>query len=113
MEIVRTFGLFVLTAVTEIVGCYLPFLHLRAGSPAWYLLPAAGSLAVFAWLLTLHPTGAGRTYAAYGGVYVATAVAWLWLVEGQRPDRWDLIGACVSVAGMSIIFFAPRSASLP
>ena len=66
-------------------------------------------LAIFAWLLTLHPTGAGRTYAAYGGVYVATAIAWIWLVEGQRPDAWDLIGAGVSVIGMAIIFFTPRA----
>jgi small multidrug resistance family-3 protein len=59
-------------------------------------------------LLTLHPTGASRTYAAYGGVYVATAIAWLWLVEQQRPDRWDLIGSAVALAGMAIIAFAPR-----
>jgi small multidrug resistance family-3 protein len=109
MIIVRTIVLFVLTAVAEIVGCYLPFLYLRGRAPAWYVLPAAGSLALFAWLLTLHPTGAGRTYAAYGGVYVATAIAWSWLAEGQRPDQWDLIGAAVSVMGMSIIFFAPRA----
>ena len=69
----RVFPLFVLTACAEIVGCYLPYLWLRKGKPAWLLLPAAISLAFFAWLLTLHPTAAGRTYAAYGGVYVATA----------------------------------------
>jgi small multidrug resistance family-3 protein len=109
MSIARTLALFVLTAVAEIVGCYLPFLVLRHGAPTWYWLPAAAALAAFAWLLTLHPTGAGRTYAAYGGIYVATAIFWIWLVEGQRPDAWDLIGASVSVAGMAIIFFAPRS----
>lgn len=108
MTVARTIILFVLTAIAEIVGCYLPFLYLRQGAPSWYLLPAAISLAVFAWLLTLHPTGAGRTYAAYGGIYVATAIAWIWLVEGQRPDAWDLLGAAVSVVGMGIIFFAPR-----
>ena len=68
MEMLRTFGLFVVTAVAEIVGCYLPYLWLREGRSAWLLLPAALSLAVFAWLLSLHPTAAGRVYAAYGGV---------------------------------------------
>lgn len=109
MTIARTLALFVLTAIAEIVGCYLPFLYLREDAPGWYLLPAAGSLAIFAWLLTLHPTGAGRTYAAYGGVYVASAIAWIWLAEGQQPDRWDLVGASVSVVGMGIIFFVPRT----
>ena len=106
--IARTLGLFFLTACAEIVGCYLPYSYLRNGAPAWILLPAAGSLAVFAWLLTLHPNAAGRTYAAYGGVYVATAVLWLWLVEGNQLDAWDLVGAAISVTGMLIIFFAPR-----
>lgn len=107
-DFARTAALFSITALAEIIGCYLPYLYLRSGAQAWVLLPAAVSLAVFAWLLTLHPSGAGRTYAAYGGVYVATAIFWLWLVEGQRPDAWDLIGAGVSVAGMAIILFAPR-----
>lgn len=109
MFVARTFALFVLTACAEILGCYLPYLFLRKAAPIWVLLPAAISLAVFAWLLTLHPAAAGRTYAAYGGVYVATAVVWLWTVEGQAPDKWDLIGASVSVAGMAIILFGPRS----
>jgi small multidrug resistance family-3 protein len=108
MVAVRTLGLFVLTAFTEIVGCYLPYLWLRRARPAWLLAPAALSLAAFAWLLTLHPAAAGRTYAAYGGVYVASALVWLWLVEGVVPDRWDLVGAAVSIAGMAIIAFAPR-----
>lgn len=107
-DFARTAALFVVTALAEILGCYLPYLYVRAAAPRWALLPAALSLAVFAWLLTLHPSGAGRTYAAYGGVYVGTAVLWLWLIEGQRPDAWDLIGAGVSVAGMAIILFAPR-----
>lgn len=108
-DFTKTAALFVVTALAEIVGCYLPYLFLRKSAPTWVLLPAAVSLAGFAWLLTLHPSGAGRTYAAYGGVYVATAVLWLWLIEGQRPDAWDLIGASVSVAGMGLILFAPRS----
>jgi small multidrug resistance family-3 protein len=105
---IATIFLFILTALAEIVGCYLPYLWLRRGASPALLVPAGISLAAFAWLLTLHPTTAGRTYAAYGGVYVATALLWLWLVDGVRPDRWDLIGVAVSVAGMSIILFAPR-----
>jgi small multidrug resistance family-3 protein len=105
---VKAVTLFVLTAIAEIVGCYLPYLWLRKNGPVWYLLPAAASLAAFAYLLTLHPTGAGRTYAAYGGVYVSVAIFWMWLVEKQRPDRWDLIGATVALVGMAIIVFGPR-----
>lgn len=105
----KTLGLFILTAIAEILGCFLPYLVLRQGKPFWLLVPAVGSLAAFAWLLTLHPQAAGRTYAAYGGVYVATAVVWLWLVEGQQPDRWDVAGAAIAIAGMAVIAFAPRS----
>ena len=108
-DIARTAVLFFLTASAEILGCYLPYLYSRNAAPIWILLPAAASLALFAWLLTLHPSAAGRTYAAYGGVYVATALFWLWAVEGQRPDAWDVIGASVSVAGMGIILFGPRA----
>ncbi len=108
MYSLKTVGLFVLTAVAEIVGCFLPYLWLRKNGPIWYLAPAALSLAAFAYLLTLHPTSAGRTYAAYGGVYVATAVVWMWLAEGQRPDRWDVIGAVIALCGMALIVFGPR-----
>lgn len=107
----KTIVLFILTAVAEIVGCYLPYLWLRQGRSVWLLLPAAGSLGVFAWLLSLHPSlGAGRAYAAYGGVYVAVAVVWMWWIEGVRPDRWDVIGAVVTLTGMAIIACAPRTA---
>ena len=106
---IRTTLLFALTAVAEIVGCYLPYLWLRHGRSPWLLAPAALSLALFAWLLTLHPgSPAGRTYAAYGGAYVATAIVWLWMVDGQRPDRWDLLGGAVGLTGMAIIYFGPR-----
>ena len=104
----KTFALFVVTAIAEIVGCYLPYLWLTKGAPAWVLLPAAGSLVLFVWLLSLHPTSVGRAYAAYGGVYVATAIAWLWAVDGVRPTVWDLVGALVAITGMAIIMFAPR-----
>jgi small multidrug resistance family-3 protein len=105
---VKTFGLFVATAIAEIVGCYLPYLWLTKGAPTWVLLPAVGSLALFVWLLSLHPSDAGRVYAAYGGVYVATAIAWLWAVDGVRPTTWDIVGAFVAISGMAIIMFAPR-----
>jgi small multidrug resistance family-3 protein len=107
--ILRTLSLFVVTAVAEILGCYLAYLWLRRSGSPWLLVPGLASLAAFAWLLTLHPTlGAGRTYAAYGGVYIAVAVLWMWRIEGVRPDRWDLIGGCVTLIGAAIIAFAPR-----
>src|SRR6218665_1719222 len=102
--------LFALTAFAEIVGCYLPYLVLRQGKPAWLLMPAALSLALFAWLLTLHPTAAGRTYAAYGGMYIAVALAWLHWVDGVSLTRWDVSGATVAMVGMLIIMLQPASA---
>jgi len=106
-ELAKTTALFIATAVAEIVGCYLPWLWLKQGKPGWLLLPAAVSLALFAWLLTLHPSAAGRTYAAYGGVYIAVALIWLWRVEGVTPTRWDLLGAGIALAGMAIIVLQP------
>ena len=108
MILIKAGALFFFTALAEIVGCFLPYLWLRKGGSAWLLVPAAISLSTFAWLLTLHPTAAGRTYAAYGGVYVATAILWLWLVEGRVPNRWDLVGASVCVLGMAIIVLGSR-----
>lgn len=99
---------FVITALAEITGCYLPYLWLRQGASAWLLVPAATSLAGFVWLLSLHHTATGRTYAAYGSVYVSVAVFWLWTIDGVRPDRWDLLGAAVALCGMSIMMFGPR-----
>lgn len=110
MPILKTFALFALTALAEIIGCYLPWLWLKKGATPWLLIPAALSLATFAWLLTLHPAAAGRVYAAYGGMYIAVALLWLWLVDGIRPTLWDSVGAAVSLAGMAIIMFAPRTA---
>ncbi|WP_434565731.1 YnfA family protein [Vibrio chagasii] len=105
----KTVGLFVLTAIAEIVGCYLPYLWLREDKSVWLLIPAALSLAAFAWLLTLHPTATGRVYAAYGGVYISVALVWLWLVDGEQPTTWDLVGGSVALLGMAIIMFAPRN----
>ena len=107
-DVLKTILLFIATAIAELVGCYLPYLWLRKEGSIWLLLPAALSLGVFAWLLTLHPTASGRGYAAYGGVYVAMAVLWLWVIDGVRPGRWDLIGAAVTLIGMAIIMFAPQ-----
>lgn len=104
----KTLLLFLVTAVAEILGCYLPYLWLTQGKSAWLLVPAGLSLAAFAWLLTLHPTAAGRVYAAYGGVYVFVAIVWLWAVDGIRPTAWDLLGASVALLGMAIIMFAPK-----
>lgn len=110
MYVVQIFGLFVLTAIAEIVGCYLPYLWLRRGAPVWILIPAALSIALFAWLLTLHPQAAGRVYAAYGGVYIGVAILWLWLVDSVRPTTTDLVGAAISLAGMAVIIGGARSA---
>lgn len=101
-------AVFVLTAVLEILGCYLPYLWLRGRVGAWVLLPAALALMAFVALLALHPTASGRVYAAYGGVYVATAIAWLWLVDGVRPTSWDLVGSAVALVGMLIIVWGWR-----
>ena len=96
-------GLFAITAAAEIFGCYTFYLWLTLKrSPLW-LLPGVASLALFAWLLTLHPTAAGRTYAAYGGIYIAASLAWLKWVDGQPPDRWDFLGALVCLTGAVII----------
>jgi small multidrug resistance family-3 protein len=100
-------GLFVITAAAEIGGCYLVFLWLRQGGSGWLLAPAAASLALFAFLLTLHPAAAGRTYAAYGCVYVAAALAWLWAVQGVRPNAWDVAGVALALAGMAVIVLQP------
>ncbi|MFA5506830.1 MAG: YnfA family protein [Vulcanimicrobiota bacterium] len=108
MNVLQTLLLFVATAVAEIVGCYLPYLWLRQGRSAWLLLPAALSLVLFSWLLTLHPTAAGRVYAAYGGVYVTVALLWLWVVEAVRPEPADVVGVALCLSGMAVIMFGPR-----
>ena len=106
----KTIAIFLITAVAEIVGCYFPYLWLKQDKSIWLLIPAAISLSLFAWLLTLHPEAAGRVYAAYGGVYIFVAIFWLWLVDGVKPTTWDIVGALVALTGMAIIIFSPKSA---
>ena len=105
MEIIKTLGLFVVTAVAEIVGCYLPYLYLKEGKSFWLLLPAAVSLCLFVWLLTLHPQAAGRVYAAYGGVYISVALMWLWLIDAIRPTGSDWVGVGLCLAGVIVIMY--------
>ena len=105
--VLKTVLLFVATAIAELVGCYLPYWWLRKDGSPWLLVPAAASLAAFAWLLTFHPTASGRVVRSVLGVYVAMAVFWLWTVDGVRQP-WDLLGAA-SAVGMAIIMFAPRA----
>lgn len=98
-------------AAAEIAGCFAFWAWLRQGQSILWLIPGLGALALFAWLLTLvEAPHAGRTYAAYGGVYIAAALAWLWAVEGVRPDRWDLIGVAICLLGAAVILLGPRSA---
>ncbi len=107
MDLLRIAALFAVTAVAEIVGCYLPWLVLKQGKPLYLLIPAAVSLALFAWLLTLHPSASGRTYAAYGGMYIVVALLWLRLVDGISLSRWDFAGAALALLGMAVIALQP------
>jgi small multidrug resistance family-3 protein len=109
IDLIRQTALFVVTALAEIIGCYLPWLVLKQGKTSWLLMPAAASLALFSWLLTLHPTAAGRTYTAYGGIYIAVALLWLRYVDGASLTRWDIVGACVALLGMAIIVIQPQT----
>lgn len=105
----RTFGLFLATAIAELVGCYLPLLWLSGRGSAWLLLPAALSLALFVWLLTLHPTASGRVYATYGAVYIAAALGWLWLVDGVAPTWNDFVGVALALSGAAVIALGHRA----
>ncbi len=104
----RTFGLFFMTAIAELVGCYLPLLWLTGRGTIWLLLPAALSLMAFVWLLTLHPAASGRVYATYGAVYIATALAWLWTIDGIRPSWTDWIGVGLALSGAMVIALGQR-----
>lgn len=106
----KTFLLFFITALAEIGGCFATYAVMRQGRHPLWLLAGAAALALFAWLLTLHPAeGAGRIYAAYGGVYIAASLLWLWRVEGIVPDRFDLSGVCLCLLGAGVIMLAPRT----
>jgi small multidrug resistance family-3 protein len=99
-----------LAAFAEIAGCFSFWAWLRLGRSALWLVPGMGSLALFGYLLTLvESDAAGRAYAAYGGIYIAASILWLWIAEGMRPDRWDLAGGAVCLAGTAIILFGPRA----
>ena len=100
---IKTGLLFFATALAEIIGCFLPYLWLRKDGSPWLLLPAALSLVVFVWLLTLHPAASCRVYAAYGGVYVATALLWLRVIDGVKLSPFDYLGAGIALLGMGII----------
>lgn len=105
----KTLLLYTATALAEILGCFLPLLWLRQQAAAWWALPTAAlSLVAFVWLLTLHDAPSGRVYAAYGGVYVSVAIAWLWAVDGVRPSGWDLAGVAITLGGMAVIAYQPR-----
>ena len=97
-------------AIAEIAGCFAFWAWLKLDKPIWWLVPGVLSLLVFAYLLTLIDTAAaGRAYAAYGGIYIAASLLWLWLVEGIRPDRWDAIGAAICIVGAAVILYGPRA----
>lgn len=96
-------------AIAEIAGCFAFWAWLRSGQSAWWSVPGAGSLVLFAWLLTLAPSDyAGRAYAAYGGVYIVASLTWLWLAEHRGPDGWDMAGGTLAVVGAAVTLFAPR-----
>lgn len=104
------FLVFAAASVGEIAGSFAFWSWVRLGKSAWWLLPGVLSLAAFAYVLTLTPSAfAGRAFAAYGGVFIASSLAWLWLVEGQPPDRWDLAGGAICLAGAALILFGPRA----
>lgn len=107
----RIAAIYALAALAEIAGCFAVWSWLRAEASWLWLLPGALSLAGFAWLLTLVDSpAAGRVFAAYGGIYIVASLGWLWAVEEIRPDRWDVTGAALSIAGAAVILWGPRAA---
>ncbi|MBL8200765.1 MAG: YnfA family protein [Chromatiales bacterium] len=111
MRLVATTAFYTAAAFAEIAGCFAIWACLRLGKSAWWLVPGLAALALFAWLLTLVDVEfAGRTYAAYGGVYVVASLLWLWVIEGVRPDTWDVSGAVICLIGTAVIILGPRGA---
>ncbi len=112
LHAMKTALIYAAAALAEIAGCYSFWLWQREGRSIWWLAPGFASLALFAWLLTLiDAAAAGRAYAAYGGIYIAASLLWLWQVERVRPDFWDLAGVAICLAGAAVIVLAPRSAA--
>ncbi len=109
LDIARSFGLFFATAIAELVGCYLPLLWLSGKGGVWLLLPATISLTIFVWLLTLHPAASGRVYATYGAIYIATALLWLWAIDGIKPGVTDYAGVGLALLGAAVIASGNRS----
>lgn len=106
-----TYLIYIVAALAEIAGCFSFWAWWRLDKSAVWLAPGLVSLVLFGFLLALVDTNAaGRAYAAYGGIYIAASLGWLWLVEGVRPDRWDLGGAALCIIGASVILLAPRGA---
>ncbi|MEH3119018.1 MAG: YnfA family protein [Methylorubrum populi] len=106
----KTLLAYAAAALAEIAGCFAFWAWLRLGRPVWWVAPGLVSLTLFASLLTLAESeAAGRTFAAYGGIYIVASILWLWGIEGCRPDRWDVAGGVICLAGMAVILFGPRS----
>ena len=104
-----SFAFYAIAAVAEIIGCFAFWAWLRLDKSVYWILPGIVSLIVFAVLLTrINSMFAGRTFAAYGSVYIVTSLIWLWLIEGQRPDKWDISGAIICIAGAMIILYGQR-----
>lgn len=107
----KTFAVYAAAALAEIAGCFAFWAWLRLEKSPLWLIPGVASLVAFAWLLTLAESeAAGRAYAAYGGIYIAASLMWLWQAEGLRPDRWDIAGAAICFVGAGVILFGPRTA---
>ncbi|ALH96121.1 YnfA family protein [Acinetobacter equi] len=107
-KVIGTFFLFFITAITEILGCYFPYLILNQGKSHWFWVPTALSLMAFVWLLTLHPAASGRIYAAYGGIYIFTALLWLKYVDQIALSKWDLMGGAIVILGALLIILQPQ-----
>jgi len=104
-----SFAFYIAAAIAEIGGCFAFWAWLRLGKSVYWVVPGIAALAVFALLLTrIESVFAGRAFAAYGGIYIAASLIWLWIIEGQRPDRWDILGAIICIAGAVVILFGQR-----
>ncbi len=100
---------YIAAAIAEIGGCFAFWAWLRLGKSVYWIFPGIASLVVFAFLLTrIEALFAGRTFAAYGGVYIVASLLWLWTIEGQRPDKWDILGAIICITGSIVILFGQR-----